>query len=172
MVLYGSFSGTCCMLCNMFLKKKRIFRPAGGESGRSSRQSPGLDTHRVTRVINTTYAVDDQTKHCTSCKPASPAAAWYFMDLFHQKIHVVNFLVKKIGNFPPCRRRYPPPNVGSPDTWQHWPFRGFRSCRVVRGPNSHRVTRVMKVRAQQWPGRYPAGIICEATAAPLHSTPE
>jgi hypothetical protein len=39
-----------------------------------------------------------------------------------------------------------PPNAGSPDPCQHWPFRGFRSCRVVRGPNSHRVTRVNETR--------------------------
>ena|GEM_PF-3368528 len=43
MVLVFSFSGTCCTLCNMFLKKKKIFRPAGGESRRSSRQTPGLE---------------------------------------------------------------------------------------------------------------------------------
>jgi len=40
------------------------------------------------------------------------------------------------------RGRYPPPNAGSPDTCQHWPFRDFRSCRVVRGPNAHRVISV------------------------------
>ncbi len=60
--------------------------------------------------------------------------------LFHKKIHFVNFFVKKIRVLPPCRRRYPPQNTGLPDTCQHWPFRGFRSCRGVRGPNSHRVT--------------------------------
>jgi hypothetical protein len=36
-----------------------------------------------------------------------------------------------------------PPNAGSPDTWQHWSFRGFRSFRVVRGPNAYRVTYVI-----------------------------
>jgi len=35
--------------------------------------------------------------------------------------------------FPPCRRRYSPPNVGSPDPRQHWQLRGFRSFRGVRG---------------------------------------
>jgi len=47
----------------------------------------------------------------------------------------------KEENLPPGRRRYPVPNAGSPDPWQHWPFRGVRACRGVRGPNSHRVTR-------------------------------
>ncbi len=62
--------------------------------------------------------------------------------LFHKNIHVVNVFVKNIGFLPPCRRRYPPLNVESPDPCRHWSFRGFRSCRVVRGPNSHRVTPV------------------------------
>jgi hypothetical protein len=62
--------------------------------------------------------------------------------LFHKKIHIVNFFVKKIWFLPPGRRRYLPPNAGSPDTYQHWPFRGFRSCRGVRGPNTDRVTPV------------------------------
>jgi hypothetical protein len=54
-VLYVSFSGKCCTLCNIFLKKKKIFRPAGGESGQLSRQTPGFGTDRVTPVIYTTY---------------------------------------------------------------------------------------------------------------------
>jgi len=31
------------MMCNMFVKKNVPFRPAGGESGRLSRQTPGCE---------------------------------------------------------------------------------------------------------------------------------
>jgi hypothetical protein len=70
---------------------------------------------------------------------------------FAQKIHNVNFLCKRSRIFRPAgacpeRRRmgrYPSQNTESPDTYQQWPFRGFRSCRGVRGPNAHRVTRVI-----------------------------
>jgi hypothetical protein len=34
----------------------------------------------------------------------------------------------------------PRQNPGSPAACQHGPFRGFRSFRVFRGPNAHRVT--------------------------------
>jgi hypothetical protein len=69
-------------------------------------------------------------------------------DLFSQKICIqCKFFVKKDGFFRPAgacpeRRRmgrYLPSNPGSPAACQHWPFRGVRSFRVVRGPNSHRV---------------------------------
>jgi len=43
MVRYASFSGKSCTLCKIFLKKKGIFHPAGGESGRLFRQMPGLE---------------------------------------------------------------------------------------------------------------------------------
>ncbi|MFP4437980.1 MAG: hypothetical protein ACLFVO_12100, partial [Chloroflexaceae bacterium] len=39
-----AFSQKCCTQCNIFVKKHGIFRPAGGESGRLSRQMPGLET--------------------------------------------------------------------------------------------------------------------------------
>jgi len=51
------------------------------------------------------------------------------------------FLQKDV-QFRPAGRRYPPSNAGSSATCQHWPFRGVHSCRVVRGPNFHRVMRV------------------------------
>ncbi|MFP4437684.1 MAG: hypothetical protein ACLFVO_10575, partial [Chloroflexaceae bacterium] len=38
-----SFSQKCCTVCNIFVKKKGIFRPAGGESGRLFRHMPGLE---------------------------------------------------------------------------------------------------------------------------------
>jgi len=38
-----AFSGTCGTLCHMFRKKDVLFRPAGGESGRLSRQTPGWE---------------------------------------------------------------------------------------------------------------------------------
>jgi hypothetical protein len=41
----------------MFMQKHGIFRPAGGASGRSPGETPGLMNHRVTRITNTTYAV-------------------------------------------------------------------------------------------------------------------
>jgi len=66
-----------------------------------------------------------QPGYFTRWKPDSPAAAWYTFCLFHKKIHVVDFFVKKIENLLPCRRRCPPPNPGSPAVWQHWPFALF-----------------------------------------------
>jgi hypothetical protein len=35
MVHFFSCSQKCCTLCNIFVNKKGIFRPAGGESGHS-----------------------------------------------------------------------------------------------------------------------------------------
>jgi len=42
-VRFLSFSQKCCTKCNIFVKKHGIFRPAGGASGRLSRQTPGLE---------------------------------------------------------------------------------------------------------------------------------
>jgi hypothetical protein len=40
-----SFSQKFCTSCKIFVKKKRIFHPAGGESDRLTRQTPaGLTT--------------------------------------------------------------------------------------------------------------------------------
>jgi hypothetical protein len=66
-------------------------------------------------------------------------------EIFRLRQHgmvIFSLFGKKGCPVPPCRRQYPPPNVGSPDPWQHWSFRGVRSFRVVRGPTSHCVTRV------------------------------
>jgi len=41
---------------NFFVKKKKDDNAAAGESGRSSKQTPGLITHRVTRFIVQTVA--------------------------------------------------------------------------------------------------------------------
>ncbi len=43
-----SFSETCGSERHMFRKKNVMFHPAGGESGRLSRQTPGFGTDRVT----------------------------------------------------------------------------------------------------------------------------
>jgi len=43
MVLRFSFSRTFGSRSQMFVKKNVPFRPAGGESGRLSRQTPGLE---------------------------------------------------------------------------------------------------------------------------------
>jgi len=40
MVHFDLFSQNSCTVCNCFVKKDGIFRPAGGESGRLSRQIP------------------------------------------------------------------------------------------------------------------------------------
>jgi hypothetical protein len=37
------FSQNFCTMCKNFVKKKGIFRPAGGESGRLFRQMPDLE---------------------------------------------------------------------------------------------------------------------------------
>ncbi len=93
-----SFSGTCCTTCNMFLKKKKIFRPAGGESDRSSRQSPGLDTHRVTRVIHRSYVVSNLEGHFASGRAEEPRS-------FSQKKSLCEFFCEKVTKVPCCRRR-------------------------------------------------------------------
>jgi hypothetical protein len=81
-----SFSRTCGSVSHMFVKKDARFRPAGGESGRLSRQMPGFGTDRVTPVIHTTYAVAMQTGRLMRWKPDSPAAAWYSFFLFHKNV--------------------------------------------------------------------------------------
>jgi hypothetical protein len=43
MVLLLSFSQKICTQCKFFAKKTGFFRPAGGESGRLSRQMPDLE---------------------------------------------------------------------------------------------------------------------------------
>jgi hypothetical protein len=61
--------------------------------------------------------------------------------LFSQKIGSKSqFFVKKDGFFRPAGGDIPRQNPGSPAACQHGPFRGFRSFRVFRGPNAHRVT--------------------------------
>jgi hypothetical protein len=43
MVHFDLFSQKICTLCKFFVKKAGFFRPAGDESGRLSRQTPGLE---------------------------------------------------------------------------------------------------------------------------------
>jgi hypothetical protein len=71
-------------MCNMFLKKKKIFRPAGGETDRSSRQSPGLDTQRVTRVIYTTYAVTRSNRTFDPVQARIACGSVVLVYLFHE----------------------------------------------------------------------------------------
>jgi hypothetical protein len=40
---FDLFSQKICTLCKFFVKKAGFFRPAGDESGRLSRQTPGLE---------------------------------------------------------------------------------------------------------------------------------
>jgi hypothetical protein len=68
-------------------------------------QTPNLITHRVTRVIDTRYAVVDLAGVCRDNRPDSPPAGWKILDLLHKKIHRVNFFVQKIKSIPCCRRR-------------------------------------------------------------------
>jgi len=89
-----------------------------------------------------TYAVGRQTGRLRTVMARFACGSMVRFFLVPKKIHNVNFFGNKIENFPPCRRRYPPPNAGSPDPWQHQQVRAFRSFRGVRGPNAHRVSPV------------------------------
>jgi hypothetical protein len=79
MVPFLTFLEKLCSLSTIFPKKDVMFHPAGGEILAHTED-------RVSRVNYTSYAVGVQTGRLTSGKPASPAAAWYFFDLFGKKV--------------------------------------------------------------------------------------
>jgi hypothetical protein len=59
----------------MFVTKKGIFRPAGGEAGRLSRQMPGLEPTAYVVFFDRTYAVQIVLTACQTRTPAKLAAA-------------------------------------------------------------------------------------------------
>jgi hypothetical protein len=88
---------------------------------------------------------------CQPQKPDSPAAAWYFFIFFTKNFHFVKIFCEKdqVSSALPepalsvVEWGDIPAKCGMPDTYQHWSFRVFRSFRGIRGPNCHRVTRVI-----------------------------
>jgi hypothetical protein len=57
-----------------------------------------------------------------------------------------------------------------PDPWQHWPFRGVRSYRGVRGPNAHRVTPVKLRACLKWVGLGAPAPVRESRLQPVPAT--
>ena len=67
--MFLSYSGECPIPpC-----RRRVWPPSG--------QTSGLNTDRITPVTYTRYAVGLVPARCQTQTPASPAAAWYVMDL-------------------------------------------------------------------------------------------
>jgi len=76
-----------------------------------------------------------------TCTPTTSVFACGSMVLFYlftKNFTKWNFLWKDLVSFA-LPEAISPAKCGMLDTYQHWSFRGFRSCRVVRGPNCHRV---------------------------------
>ncbi len=97
-------SQNICTVCNIFANKPGFFRPAGGESGRLSRQMPGWEPTAYVLLLTGVTRLTCKSDVITPWKPDAPPAEWKRSDLVRKKIHNVNFFANK-KKVPCCRRR-------------------------------------------------------------------
>ncbi|MFP4439394.1 MAG: hypothetical protein ACLFVO_19300 [Chloroflexaceae bacterium] len=96
---FHAFSQKFCIKCKIFVKKKKksTMLPQAKRAVHP-KQTPSLITDRVTPVNDTSYAVPPPEVDIASGRVEDSRS-------FSQKIHAVNFSVKKIKRVPCCRRR-------------------------------------------------------------------